>query len=50
MEITAAVARRGQGGFSVETIGMGPLQAGEVRIRIAGAGLCHTDISVRENG
>jgi aryl-alcohol dehydrogenase len=50
MRIVAAVARKGEPGFSVETINMGALQDDEVRLRIAGVGLCHTDLSVRAHG
>lgn len=50
MEIRAAVARPGETGFRIETLTMGPLATGEVRLAIAGVGLCHTDIQMRETG
>ncbi|WP_416908448.1 MAG: NAD(P)-dependent alcohol dehydrogenase [Polymorphobacter sp.] len=50
MDIQAAVARAGETGFRIETLQMGPLGAGEVRVRIAGVGLCHTDLQMRATG
>ena len=44
----AAVAREPHGPFSVETIEVGEPRAGEVRVRIAGVGLCHTDLIFRD--
>ncbi len=48
MDIIAAVARRAHGDFDIETVQLaepGPL---EVRVRIAGVGLCHTDLVARD--
>jgi aryl-alcohol dehydrogenase len=50
MKITAAVARNGLPGFALETLTLEDPRDDEVRVRIVGVGLCHTDISVRENG
>lgn len=44
----AAVAREPHGPFSVETIEVEAPCAGEVRVRIAGVGLCHTDLIFRD--
>lgn len=45
---TAAVAREPHGPFSVETIEVEAPRAGEVRVKIAGVGLCHTDLVFRD--
>ncbi|WP_439534104.1 NAD(P)-dependent alcohol dehydrogenase [Polymorphobacter sp.] len=50
MKIQAAVARADVPGFRLETLTLESPRADEVRVRIVGTGLCHTDISVRENG
>lgn len=50
MIITAAVAHKGEPDFRVEPLTLHPPQDDEVRVRIAGVGLCHTDLSVREIG
>ncbi len=44
----AAVAREPHGPFSVETIEVEAPRAGEVRVKIAGVGLCHTDLIFRD--
>jgi aryl-alcohol dehydrogenase len=43
MEILAAVSREADSPPRVETVELGPLQLGEVRIRIVATGICHTD-------
>ena len=48
MQTTAAVARQPEGDFSIETIEVEAPRAGEVRVRIAGVGLCHTDLIFRD--
>ncbi|PKB14405.1 hypothetical protein B0I00_1992 [Novosphingobium kunmingense] len=40
----AAVAYEPHGPFTVEPIEVDVPRAGELRVRIAGVGLCHTDI------
>ena len=48
MEITAAVVREQGGAFALETIQLEEPRADEVLIKIAGVGLCHTDLVVRD--
>lgn len=48
MEITAAVARNAHGDFTIETASLDSPKAGEVLVRIAGVGLCHTDLIARD--
>lgn len=48
MEIQAAVVKKESGPFEIETLELEPPREGEVRVRIVGAGICHTDIAVRE--
>ncbi|MEH3102224.1 NAD(P)-dependent alcohol dehydrogenase [Sphingomonas adhaesiva] len=48
MQTTAAVARQPQGDFSIETVEVEAPRAGEVQVRIAGVGLCHTDLIFRD--
>lgn len=43
-EAIAAVARIPAGEFSLETVQIGAPRPGEVLVRIAGVGLCHTDL------
>jgi len=43
VDIQAAVLRETKGSLSVETIDIGGAGPGEVRVRIAASGLCHTD-------
>ena len=47
-EATAAVVRQPGGDFSIETIEVEAPREGEVRVRIAGVGLCHTDLIFRD--
>jgi len=48
MKTTAAIAREAHGDFSVEPVELAEPRAGEVRVRIAGVGLCHTDLIARD--
>ena len=49
MEIEAAVVRETSGRFEIETLELEEEpRAGEVRVRVVGAGICHTDRSVRD--
>ncbi|PSQ23344.1 alcohol dehydrogenase [Halobacteriales archaeon QS_8_65_32] len=48
MEIEAAVVREESGPFEIESLELEEPQAGEVLVRIVGAGVCHTDIAVRD--
>ncbi|MGH6613446.1 NAD(P)-dependent alcohol dehydrogenase [Sphingomonas sp.] len=48
METIAAVAREPRGAFTIETVEIEAPRAGEVRVRIAGVGLCHTDLIFRD--
>lgn len=48
MEIEAAVVRRESGPFEIETLELDEPQTGEVLVRVVGAGICHTDLSVRD--
>jgi aryl-alcohol dehydrogenase len=48
MKITAAVVRQAGGPFTIETLAMDALQPDEVLVRMAGTGLCHTDLVVRD--
>src|SRR3546814_10199705 len=43
-EAAAAVVREPGGAFTLETIEVEAPRAGEVRVEIAGVGLCHTDL------
>ncbi|MFI9460960.1 NAD(P)-dependent alcohol dehydrogenase [Streptomyces xiamenensis] len=45
---TAAVVRPGTGAFAWEEIRLDALRADEVLVRIVGAGICHTDLAVRD--
>ncbi len=47
MEIQAALLRRQGEPFSLETVELEPPRANEVLVRIAGVGLCHTDIKLQ---
>ena len=46
--INAAVVREIGGVFAIERIELDEPRADEVRVRIAGVGLCHTDLVVRD--
>lgn len=48
MQITAAVARQAGGPFTIESLQIEAPRADEVRVRIVGAGLCHTDLIARD--
>jgi len=48
METLAAVARGADRAFSLETLEVAAPRAGEVLVRIAGVGLCHTDLIFRD--
>ncbi|MCA6245492.1 MAG: NAD(P)-dependent alcohol dehydrogenase [Phenylobacterium sp.] len=50
MKITAAVARPGRTGFDIESLSLDDPREDEVRVRIAGVGLCHTDLVFRHAG
>src|SRR5919205_3705084 len=50
MEITAAVAREKEHPFSVEELELQEPRADEVLVRVVGAGMCHTDLLVRDHG
>lgn len=48
MHTMAAIAREAHGDFTVEQVDIASPRAGEVRVRIAGVGLCHTDLIARD--
>ena len=48
MDTIAAVARKPRSDFTIETVEVEPPRAGEVLVRIAGVGLCHTDLVFRD--
>lgn len=48
MDITAAVVRQAGGPFTLETLTMDEIRPDEVLVRLAGTGLCHTDLVVRD--
>lgn len=48
MEIDAAVINEEGGSFEIETVDLEEPQANEVLVRIVGAGVCHTDMIVRD--
>lgn len=48
MEVEAAVVKEESGPFEIETLDLEEPQAGEVLVRIVGAGICHTDVAVRD--
>ena len=48
MKARAAVLRGGQDPFIVEELTVGEPQAGEVAVRMVAAGMCHTDVLIRE--
>lgn len=47
-QIRAAVCREGSTQFSIEDAQLDAPRAGEVLVRIVGAGVCHTDMAVRD--
>lgn len=44
----AAIAREARGAFTIEPVTIEAPRAGEVLVRIAGVGLCHTDLVARD--
>jgi aryl-alcohol dehydrogenase len=48
MEIEAAIIHETGGAFELETVELTGPRADEVLVEIVGAGVCHTDLSVRE--
>lgn len=48
MQTIAAVAREPRGDFTIETLDIEAPRAGEVLVKIAGVGLCHTDLIFRD--
>jgi len=49
MQITAAVARAKKAPLTIEEITLGEPRADEVLVRLVAAGICHTDISMRDH-
>ena len=47
MQIQAAVLRDPAGAYAIEDVELGDPGPGEVRVRIVGAGMCHTDVLPR---
>jgi S-(hydroxymethyl)glutathione dehydrogenase/alcohol dehydrogenase len=50
MRIRAAVLRATGGPVAVEDVWLDPPARGEVRVRIAAAGVCHSDLHLAEGG
>lgn len=48
MEIEAAVVSEAGGSFDLQTVELEKPRADEVLVRVVGAGVCHTDITVRD--
>lgn len=48
MEVEAAVGREEGGPFEIETVELDDPRADEVLVRVVGAGVCHTDVIVRD--
>jgi aryl-alcohol dehydrogenase len=48
VEITAAVAHKPQAEFTLDTLNLDGPRAGEVLVKVAAVGLCHTDLAARE--
>jgi aryl-alcohol dehydrogenase len=48
MKTIAAIAREPHADFSIEEIDLDHPRPGEVRVKIAGVGLCHTDLIARD--
>jgi len=48
MKVTAAIVRNPGGPFTLETADLEAPRRGEVLVRIAAAGMCHTDLAVRD--
>jgi NADPH:quinone reductase-like Zn-dependent oxidoreductase len=49
MQITAAVARAKNAPLSLEEVSLAEPRADEVLVRLVAAGICHTDISMRDH-
>ena len=49
MQITAAVARAKNAPLSIEEVSLSEPRADEVLVRLVAAGICHTDISMRDH-
>ena len=50
MKISAAVVRETGGPFSIEELELDDPRAGEVLVKVVGAGMCHTDLVTRDGG
>jgi aryl-alcohol dehydrogenase len=50
MKMTAAVCHPGKPGFALETVTLDAPRSNEIRVRIVGVGLCHTDLMIGEFG
>jgi aryl-alcohol dehydrogenase len=48
VRVSAAVVRETGRPFEIETLGLVPPRSGEVLVRIHAAGICHTDLAVRD--
>ncbi len=48
MKVRAAVAREGQGEFSIEELELSEPGPEEILVRTVGCGLCHTDVKARD--
>ena len=48
MEVRAAVLHEGRTPLSVETVTLDPPHAGEVLVRVAAAGVCHSDVRLAD--
>ncbi len=48
MQITAAVARAGGAPFTIEQLELDEPRADEVLVRVVAAGMCHTDLFIRD--
>lgn len=48
MKVLAAILSQADGQFAVRPVELGPIGADEVLVRVAGVGICHTDLAVRD--
>lgn len=48
MEVLAAILSQANGQFAVRPVELGPIGEDEVLVRVAGVGICHTDLAVRD--
>ena len=48
MEVRAAVLHEAGGPLRVETVSLDPPRAGEVLVRVAAAGVCHSDVRLAD--